>query len=202
MAGDLDPTLNYLTLAAFDSSVTPEAANIELIDGICGPGVSQRTTLAFQAIEKATAIIDEHDLGFAFPVPGMVMKHYTSGPPPAWWEAASAAYNDAMVEMYRGQSRAGKAGRNYILYHAKRYEFAVTYFAAITALRAAAQAKKEGNNELAVEELATAVEGIYDATQCIGEVAVSNSDRGLIAVMDAYGFRPVTNEYERTEAEE
>ena len=202
MVGDLDPTLNYLALASFDSSVTPQQANVELIDGICGPGVAQRMTLAFDAIEKATTIIDEHDLGFAFPVPGMVMKHYASGPAPAWWEEANAAYNEAMVEMYRSQTRAGKAGRNYILYHAKRHEFAVTYFAAITALRAAAQAKKDGDNELVIEELEKAVEAIYNATHCIGEVAASNSDRGLIAVMAAYGFRPVTKEYERIEAVE
>ncbi len=202
LVGDLDPTLNYLALASFESGVTPEAAYNELFDGICGPGVSQRTTLAFHAIEKATAIIDEHDLGFAFPVQGMVMKHFVSDPPPAWWEEATAAYNDAMVEMYRGQTRAGKAGRNYILYHAKRHEFAVTYFAAITALRAAAQAKMQGDTDKAYEEFEKAVEALYNATHCIGEVAASNSDRGLIAVMSAYGYRPLIKEYERIEAEE
>jgi len=202
LVGDLDPTLHYLTRAACDAEMTPTAAYNDLIDGICGPGVSQRTTLGFEAIEKATAIIDEHDLGFAFPVSGMVMKHYRSDPAPEWWEEATAAYTEAMVEMYRGQSHAGKAGRNYILYHAKRHEFAVTYFAAITALRAAADAKKQGETDALYEQLEIALESIYNATHCIGEVAVSNSDRGLIAVMAKYGYRPLIKEFERLEAEE
>lgn len=200
LIGDLDPTLHYMSRASFDSSVTPKAAYDDLFDGICGPGVSQRTTLAFLEIEKATAILDKHNLGFAFPVPSMVMKHYTSSPAPEWWKDATAAYTEAMIEMYRAQTRAGKAGRNYILYHAKRHEFAVEYFGAITALHAAAQAKKAGDTEKQLEELLKAVEGIYNATTCLGEVAVSNSDRGLIAVMTKFGYRPLVKEYERVEA--
>lgn len=202
LIGDLDPTLHYLSRASFDSSVTPKAAYDDLFDGICGPGISQRSTLAFLEIEKATAIIDEHDLGFAFPVPNMVMKHYTSSPAPEWWNEVTTAYTEAMIEMYRSQTRAGKAGRNYILYHAKRHEFAVEYLGAITALHAAAQAKKAGDIEKQLEELEKAVEGIYNATKCLGEVAVSNSDRGLIAVMTKFGYRPLLEEFERAEADE
>ncbi len=202
LVGDLDPTLHYLSRASFDPGVTPKSAYNDLFDGICGPGVSQRTTLAFEAIEKATAIVDKHGLGFTFPVQGMVMKHYDSSPAPDWWKEASDAYTEAMVEMYRGQTRAGKAGRNYILYHAKRHEFAVTYFAALTALRAAAEAQKAGDKEKAYKEMDKAVEALYNATKCLGEVAVSNSDRGLIAVMGHYGFRPLMKEFDRIEAEE
>ena len=34
-------------------------------------------------------VIDERDLGFAFPVPGMMMKHASAEPVPEWWEEAA-----------------------------------------------------------------------------------------------------------------
>jgi hypothetical protein len=197
LIGDLDPSVYYLSRASFDASTTPASACDALITPMCGPGVSERFNLALEKIERATHLIDENDLGFAFPVPGMVMKHYaTSAPPPAWWGEARELYTQAMVEVYRAHDRSLAPGRPLLFYYAKRLEFAVEYLTSIEALRQAAQAKAAGESEEVVSHLESAVEAMYNGTGALGEVARSNSDRGLIAVLNEYGYRPLQREFE------
>src|SRR5205085_7724549 len=101
--GDLNPSIYYLSRASFDAGLTPEAAYQSLLDPILGPRASGRVIKGLDMIEEATALIDENDLGFTFPIPGVVMRHYTaSSPPPAWWKKVSDLYSGAMDEMYRG----------------------------------------------------------------------------------------------------
>jgi hypothetical protein len=195
--GDLDPSVHYLSRASFDAGMTPQAAYDDLITPICGAGVAGRLAKAFDLIEKATALIDENDIGFTFPVPGVIMKHYTGkGPPPAWWKQVQDLYAGAMDEMYRGITRSEPAGRPLILYYAKRLEFAYEYLSSIEALRLAGQARDAGDKRKQREQLDKAVEAMYNALSALGEVARDNSDRGVIAVLNEYGYRPIKKEYE------
>jgi hypothetical protein len=197
IVGDLDPSVNYLARASFDAKLTPQAAFADLIDPICGEGVAGSLAKAFNMIEQATTIIDRNDIGFSFPVPGMVLKHYQgSEPPPAWWKEVSDLYAGAMNEMYRGLTRARQGGRPLILYTAKRLEFGMEYVNSISALRRAGQAKAEKNTEMQLEELEKAVESMYNALSALSEVARDNCDRGVIAVVNEYGYRPLKKEFE------
>lgn len=201
LIGDLDPAVYYLSRAACDPQVTPESAYEDLITAMCGEGVSERLTKAFDMIEQATMLIDKNDLGFTFPVPGVVMKHYTAeGPPPAWWQEASDLYLNAMNEVYRGHDRSHVNGRPLLRHFAKRCEFALEYLGAIQALRLAGQAKAKGDAEEQGVQLEKAVEGMYNGLNALAEVAVDNSDRGVIAVLNEYGYRPLVKEMEAVQA--
>src|SRR5439155_12065389 len=93
IVGDLDPVVHYLSRASFDAKVTPQSAYDDLITPFCGDGVADRLAKVFGLIEQATDLIDQHDIGFTFPVPGVVMKHYAAkGPPPAWWKQVRNLY--------------------------------------------------------------------------------------------------------------
>ncbi|MBI1916776.1 MAG: hypothetical protein HYS12_18880 [Planctomycetes bacterium] len=198
--GDLNPAVHYLSRAAFDARVTPQTAYDDLVTPICGEGVVERLVKAFDKIEEATTLIDQNDIGFTFPVPGVVMKHYrAAGPPPAWWKKVRDLYAGAMDEMYRGQQRSHVGPRPFMLYHAKRLEFAVEYLNSIEALRLAGQAKAKGDRAKQLEHLEKAVESMYNALSALGEVARDNSDRGVIAVLNEYGYRPLKAEFEAVE---
>lgn len=194
--GDLDPAVNYLARASFDAELTPEAAYDDLVTAMCGPGVAERLTLGLNMIEQATSLTDEHDIGFAFPVPGMMMKHYTSQEPPDWWKQAAELYTEAMTEMYRAHDRSHVNGRPFLLHLARRCEFALEYLTSVEAVRRAGQAKARGDVEEQMKQLEAAVESMYNGLMALGVEARDNSDRGVIAVVAEYGYRPLVAELE------
>lgn len=195
IAGDLSPSAHYLSRASFDASATPTATITDLIDHISGEEVATRVLKGFELIEQATDLIDENDIGFTFPVPGVVLKHYAATePPPAWWAKVKTNYAKAMDEMYRGNTRARQGARPFTLYYAKRLEFAVHYLTSIEAVRNAGVAKAKGDKDAQIAELEKAIEAMYNALSAYSEVARDQSDRGVIAVLNEYGYRALQEE--------
>jgi hypothetical protein len=201
--GDLDPTVHYLSRAAFDASVTPESAYADLLRPNCGEGVAERAILSWDSIEQATDVIDKHDIGFAFPVPNMVMKHYASTePPPEWWQTVSDHYLNAMNEMYRAHDRSEPVGRKLLYRLARRYEFGLEYMTAMQAVRQAAVARSQGDAETQIAKLEAAAESLYNGMTALATVAADDSSyKGVIAVVTEYGFRPLQREIERLQDE-
>jgi hypothetical protein len=196
--GDLDPPVYYLSRASFDAKLTPRAAYEELLAPLGSSDVVDRVIKGYDTIQRATDLIDQHDIGFTFPVPGVVMKHYQSKePPPAWWKEAKGLYASAMDEMYRANQRAKEAGLTFTRYHAKRLEFAVHYLSSIEAVRLAGVAKSKGQLDAAGEQLEKAIESMYNALDALREVARDNCDLGVIAVLNQYGYRPLKRELEK-----
>jgi hypothetical protein len=194
--GDLHATVHYLARASFDPKLTPQAAYEDLIDPICGEGVSQRLTKGLDMIEKATETIAQNDPNFAFPTPGMMMRHYSAEPLPPWWKTVRDLYAGAMDEVYRANTRArdGVKARPYMVYYAKRLEFAFFYMTSLEAVRLAGQAKAKGDVKTQLEHLQAATEALYDGLSAYSEVARDQSDRGVIAVLNEYGYRPLRKE--------
>src|SRR5262249_36832511 len=120
-------------------------------------------------------------------------------PPPAWWKKVRDLYAGATDEMLRGIQRSHPRGRPFLYYHSKRLEFAVEYLNSIEALRLAGVAKSKGDRQRQLENLEKAVEAMYNALSALGEAARDNSDRGVIAVLNEYGYRPLKAEFEAVE---
>ena len=101
-----------------------------------------------------------------------------------------------------GESRAsvegaGESRAKEILFHwAKRGEYVLEYLDAVLAVRRAAIAQGAGRKDEAVEEMEKAVESIYNAITTLADVAADQSDRGLIAVLNAYAYRPLVAKLE------
>lgn len=193
--GETDAVLHYISRSSFDGGISLAAAYEDFISPMCGEGVAERVIQALDDVEKATHLIDDNDLGFAFPVPGVLMKHYQAeGPPPAWWKEAADLYTHAIDEFLRGHDRAHVNGRPYLRYMYKKCEFALEYLGAVEALRLAGEARRAGQADVQLAQLEKATEGLYNALSALGEVARDNSDRGVIAVLNEYGYRPVAEE--------
>lgn len=204
ISADLDPTIHYLSRAAFDESVTPEQAYEDLVAPNAGGGsVAERLKLGWSYIAKATDLLDQNDIGFAFPVPKMVMKHYAATEAaPKWWQDVSDHYLNAMNEMYRANDGADPSGRKLTYRLARRYEFALEYMTAMQALRAAGEARAKGDKETQLAKLEAAAEGIYNGLTALSTVAADDSGyQGVIAVVTEYGYRPLQKEIEKLQDE-
>ena len=203
MLAEMDPTLHYLSRASFDDSVTPRSAHDDLFLAITGnEATSDRLWRAMEHIEAATDLFDKQAIGFGFPVEGMFMKHYQAQENPAWWDEAKEHYLQAMIEFYRARGNAHGQSRELLMYYAKRGGYVLEYLAAVEAVREAAVAREAGDRELAIEKLEASVESLYNAIDTLSDVVWDQSDRGLIATLTNFAYRPLVAEYERMLAEQ
>ena len=122
----------------------------------------------------------------------MLLRHLNAKTaPPAWLTKVKSLYADAMNEMYRGNTRARGGARPYILYHAKRFEFALHYCTALEALGNAGVATAQNKPDARADAADAALEAIYNALNAHADVARDASDRGVIALLNEHGYRPV-----------
>jgi hypothetical protein len=192
IVGDQNVALHFLTHASFVPKFSPDKALANLATPICGEGVSDALSLGFTAIAGASALIEKNDPTFAVPDPKMFMEHYESADPaPAWWAEAKTLYAKGMNEMYRANTRAREGARPWILYHAKRYTFAVHYLTAVESVKKAGLARAAKDEDAWAENLELAVEAMHNALGIYSEVAADQSDRGAIAVLNQYAYRPL-----------
>ncbi len=202
LVGDINPQLHYLSRAAWDDTVTPESALIELATPICGEGVAETLALGFAAIAEVSTLISGEDPTFAVPDPEMFMEHYVSTESaPEWWAKARELYGKAVGEMYRANTRARDGARPWILYHAKRHTFALHYLTAVEAARNAGIAREAKDNAAWAENLEASIEAMHNALGIYAEVANDPSDRGVIALLNEYGYRPLLEELDKVPLE-
>lgn len=195
---ELDSSVYFLSQAAWDARVTPRSAHDDLWVTITGnKSASDRLWIGWQHLEQATELLDKHDLGFAFPVKGMMMKHDRPVPLPKWWPQLIEHYNQLTIELYRAHGAIDPRARKLLFYYAKRAEYSLQYLGAVQAVRESALARKAGDSEQAIEKLEAAVESIYNGITSLADVAGDQSDRGLIAVLNQYAYRPLLAKYER-----
>lgn len=193
--GDLNMGIYYLSRASFDSKITPAESLVDLVTPICGEGVVERLANGFAAIEEVSSLIEKEDPDFAEPDPKMFMENYlSSDPAPEWWAKATELYGTAVNEMYRGNTRARDGARPFILYQAKHFTFALHYMMAVDAARKAGIAREAKDTEAQVENLETAVEQMHNALGIYADVVRDNSDRGVIAILNKYAYRPLIKE--------
>ena len=198
MLGELDPVIYFLSRAAWDADATARSIHDEFWQALTEhSSTAARLWLGWEHLEKATELIDSHQIGFGFPVPGMLMKHYQSGPEPEWWKAANDHYTQLLIELYRTHSVSSPGGRDLLFYYAKRATFATEYLAAVKAVHEAAVARDAGDREKAIESLESAMEQTYNSMTTLADVARDGGDRGLIAILNAYAYQPLKAEYER-----
>jgi len=196
--GELDPTVHYLSRVSYDGKVTPKSDFYDLMVPLTSnKSATDRLWKAWEHLESATRVIDKNNLGFGFPGKTMIMKYYNGNAEPKWWKTANDHFTKSMIELYRAGGAIHSRSRDLIFYYSKRGEFNVYYMNAVAAVKAAGIAKKAGKLEKTVEHLEKAVDELHNAITTIGDIANGQSDRGLIAVLAKYAYRPVVKEYEK-----
>jgi hypothetical protein len=181
MTGDLNPAAHYVSRASCNADLNADQALAELVTPICGEGVSERLWKGFEQVEQAAKLIEANDPDLGLPGPKMFLRQLDpKTPAPPWLTEVKTLYTGAMNEMYRGNTRARGGARPFILYHAKRMEFALHCSTAFEAL-----------HKPAAEAAEIAPEAVYNALNAYADVARDPSDRAVIALLNVYGYHPV-----------
>ncbi len=197
MIGELDRSMHHIARRSFDGTATVEKSDATLFGAMCGSGVVTRLSLGLDAISRAVDLMSTNAESFAFPAAGMGLQHlHSRQAPPPWLSEVNQLYTDAMIEMYRSNDRAHPNGRPLLRYMAKRTEFALAYLAAIEALRSAGVAAGSDDRAAAAESLGVAAESMFNAIDAMREAARDSCDKGAIAALNAYAFRPIVREWE------
>jgi len=198
LIGDHDPCLAYLSKAAWDTRATPEAVYRDQVRAVCGEAVVEDLLTVFREVEAVTVGLEWHGLGLTFPVPGMMMKHWTPEPTPAELLEGRNGYQRALEAARRAQAQVRRQPRSvsgmassYVDYWVGRLEFGIGYLDTMEAVRRAATAEAGKNPEEARQHAETALATAQRALEAYARVARDRSDLGAIAVLNEYVYRPL-----------
>ncbi|HUE16954.1 MAG TPA: sialidase family protein, partial [Planctomycetaceae bacterium] len=100
-------------------------------------------------------------------------------------------YKQALAAARRARVHASPRGRDYVDYWIGRLEFGIGYFDAVCSLRKAARAASAGDRAQAREQTDAALSQARTALEAYARVARDQSDRGALAVMAEYVYRPL-----------
>ena len=189
--GDLDPTVHYLARASWQASLTPQQAYVDQVKYVCGSDSVEPAVKAFEMIEKITLGLDQHGLGFGFPVPGMMMKHYNSGGLSDALKSDHQQYRRTLKLMEEAHRMSRPAGQAYTEYFVERLRFADRYLDAAEAFGATSVAEKADNKAKAREQIDLAYNAIREALEAYAGVAKDHGDLGAVALMNEYCYRPI-----------
>ncbi len=191
LTGDHDPCLAYLSRASWDERTTPEQVYRDQIAAACGEACVEDMLTVFDEVEATTIGLEDHGLGLTFPVPGMIMKHWTPTPMSEALKEDREGYRRALEAATRALRRASPEGRSYVAYWVGRLEFGIGYLETVEAVRLAAIAEADGDTEEAVANARRAVESARVALEAYARVVRDRSDLGAIAVLNEYVYRPL-----------
>jgi len=189
--GDLTPTIHYLARASWDARVTPEAAYRDLLEHVCGPNSAAPALQALSTIEQITKGLDQYGLGFGFPVPGMMTKHYDSDGLSREIKADRERYAEALKQMRIAREKSVPAGHRFLDYLIGRLTFAVKFLDAAENFGATSRTEKANDRREAILRVDQAYQDIREALTAYVNVAEDHGDLGAVALMNEFCYRPI-----------
>lgn len=191
--GDQDSNVSYLSRASWEARITPTRVARDQLQAVCGEACVAPMLSAFHEVQEATIELEWHGLGFSFPVPGMMMKNWKATPLPAAYATCRLDYRQALDNVRRAKKAAGggSGADHYLGYWEGRLEFAVEYFNAVDEVNRAAMAEAAGDHAETLQDTQKALDSSRNAIDAFARVARDQSDRGAIAMLDEYTYRPL-----------
>ena len=200
LVGDHDPCIAYLAKSAWERDTTPETVYRDQITALWGEDCVDDMLTVFRELEAATVTLEWHGMGLTFPVPGMMMKHWTPGDFPAELVEVRERYQVALRAARRVAAASSPRGQDDADYWVGRFEFGIAYLEALEAVSSAANAEHEQRPTDARRAAETALAAARRALEAYARVARDQSDRGAIATMNEYVFRPLRAKVEALQA--
>ena len=189
--GEQDPAIHYLARSSWDRSLTPDQSYTDQVRHVCGAESVKPALESFALLEKITLGLDQHALGFGFPVPSMMTRHYSSGGLTEPMQKEHKRYRQALNLMQQAHQRSRLEGQPYTGYLVGRLQFAVHYLDAVAAFGATGRAEKAGDTDVARNEIDKAYRSIRKALKSYVAVARDHGDLGAVALMNEYCYRPI-----------
>ena len=200
LIGDHSPCVAYLAKAAWDENATPEAVYRDQIRAACGAACVGDMLTVFREVEATTMGLEWHGMGLTFPVPGMIMKQWKPEPLSAELAGDRQSYQRAL-DAANSAREVAEAGADYIDYWIGRLEFGIGYLNVIEAVRSAAIAESGNQQGDVLRHAKTALGLARGAIAAYAEVARDQCDRGAIATLNEYVYRPLRAKVEELGSE-
>lgn len=191
LIGDHDPCVSYIARAAWKPNITPDAVDRDLMTTVCGRGCADNMLTVFHEVEAATLVFEWHDESLAFPVPDMMMKYWKPGPMHGHLDEARRDYQTALAAAQAARAKARPEGRKYVDYWIGRLRFGIGYLDTIEAVNRAATAEAAKNITEERKQARLALADAWQALEAYASVAQDQSDKGAIATMNEYVYRPL-----------
>ena len=191
LIGDHDPCVAYLSRAAWDTNAAVEEIYRDQITRVCGEAAVADMLKVFSEVEAATVTLEWSGLGLTFTTPQMMMQHWTPGSLSPELKSVIPRYQTALDSAQYALLKTKSSGKIYVNYWIGRLQFGIAYMNAIEAVRAAATAEAKKDFPGALRETTRAVELIKAGLTAYAKVAGDRSDKGAIAVMNEYVYRPL-----------
>ena len=188
---DHDPCVTYIARAAWDKTASPESVYRDQIRAACGEAAVEDMLTMFRELEETSIVLEFHANGLAFPIPGMIMKHWKAGPMNEKYAEARAGYQRALQAVRLAEKKTPQNKRDYLNYWIGRLEFGIAYFDTIERVRLAATAEAAGKPSEALQSTKDALTRSRLALEAFARVARDQSDRGAVATMNEYVYRPL-----------
>jgi hypothetical protein len=191
LIGDHDPCVAYLSRAAWDRNATPEGVYRDQITRVCGDAAVSEMLQVFSEVEAATLTLEWNGLGLTFPTPNMMLQHWAPGSLSPELKSVTAHYQTALDAARRALVNTDPSGKSCINYWIGRLEFGIHYMNAIEAVHGAANAEANKDAISALREGTHALDLIRQSVNAYAGVAADRSDKGAIAVMNEFVYRPL-----------
>lgn len=212
MISDHDPCLAYLSRASWHDDVTLEDVYRDQIATVCGGAAVPDMLTLFAELQEVTRHLNGHGLGLTFPVPSMITKHFSPGSLSKDLVQDREGYRRALAAANMAREKSSDRGRPYVQYWIGRLKFGIGYIDCIEATKQLANAKsqlelaQEKANEAEVADrhrdvaacAEKALQTSVDMLNWLASVARNQSDRGAIAVMGEYVYRPLRKQVQQT----
>jgi len=205
MISDHDPCLAYLSRAAWHDGVTLEDVYRDQVTTVCGAAAVPDMLTLFAELQDVTRHLNAHGLGLTFPIPGMIAKHLSPGTLSKELVRDREGYRRTLAAANRALEKSSERGASYVQYWIGRLEFGIGYIDCIEAARKLANAKSRlelarekadpaevaDRRREAVERANEALHMSVEMLNSLASVSRNQSDRGAIAVMNQYVYRPL-----------
>lgn len=205
LMSDHDPSMAYLSKAAWDPTATPTGVIADQVRAVCGEAAVEPMLEFFRALEAVTTGLEDHGMGLTFPYPGMLTQFWTHEPPTRTLPEDRVGYQRARALLERIPNASRPEGREYVRYWQGRIDFALGYLDTIEAVKEAAMAEKAALDEQAagdpqahrthLADALTRAESaqalVTSAIEAYAAVARNRADLGAIATLGEYAYRPL-----------
>ncbi len=199
----LEAATAYLAQASWRSDLTPEAVYRDQVEQVCGRASVADMLEVYRLLEAVTLKSDQSAMGFLFPVPNLMRKHWLddSGPVAAW-DQLTTDYRRAIPLLESALSKSRPQGKSYIEQLLGQLKSSAQYIGSVQQVRQArlaylkAQRSREAKDPAGYEEsIVESREGLQRALSLL-EAAIEDwakvvrdpSDLGALAVLNCYAY--------------
>ena len=181
----------YLARSSWDASVTPESIYRDYVQRACGQECVEDMLAMLRELEAVTVRLEAHGQGLSFPIPRMMTGNWSPHPMPTHFVEDRAGYQRSLDAAILARDKSIDSGRKYVDYWIGRLRFGIGYFDTLESVRLAAIAEKNDDLAAAQQHAADALNSATVAIESYAEVVWNQSDRGAIATLAEYVYRPL-----------